>query len=280
MREFFYQQKKLQRREALLHGGELPRADFAAHLRFGIYGVDDALMIAGLAASVAGTGMGIAGNAEAQSAMNAARSSEVQKEKEFQQQGNQVFNKSLSTSGADAAKNTAAAGAAQRQNAFTALSQVAQPIAGAPLPSDQNPNPIVNGNDPTEQANSLAKTRGNAFTTLTSNAQSQEGGLQDWQARQSVNDAEANRQLSVIGDKARGSAALLPLEMQVAGTKGDALSGWGQLFSALGSVAGTAGAVGAGAGSPSFVDTQRTNILTRQAPGGGWLFGNVEPGDL
>lgn len=197
--------------------------------------------------------MGIAGNAEAQNAMNAARTREVQQERQLQDTANSVFQNSIAKAGSDTAKNQANTGTNQRENAFSALSQVAQPIVGAPLPSESNPNQVVNTEgppeggttSPTDQANALARARGNAWNTLTSNAAATEGGLRDWQTQQGIQNAEANRRLGVIGNEAQADAALLPVELQVASTKGDELSGWGSLVSALGSTASTAGAVGA-----------------------------------
>lgn len=215
-----------------------------------MYGIDDALLIGGLATSLAGTGMGIAGNMQAQDAMNSARSSEVQAEKQYENQANSVFQNSVSQQGAGTAKNEAAAGAAQRENAFNSLNQVAQPVVGAPLPTDTNSNPVVDTSgqtspgNPVERANSLASSRGSAFNTLTSNAAATEGGLQDWQTQEAVRNAEANRQIAPIASEAQGRAALLPTELQVAGASGDELSGWGSLVGALGSTAATAGAVG------------------------------------
>jgi hypothetical protein len=213
-----------------------------------MYGVDDALLVAGLAATVAGTGMGIAGNEEAQAAMSSVRTAERKRQDELQNEANSVFKKSLSTSGADMAKNKIAQGANQRQSVYNALKQVAEPIAGAPLPEDSNANPIV-GDDATAGAARRARARGGAWSALNSEAAAREGGYQDYEAEQALNNAEASRRLAVINNRARGWAGIMPTELEVASHKGDALSGWGQLVSALGSTAGMAGAVGVGSGA-------------------------------
>jgi hypothetical protein len=249
-------------------------------VRFGIYGVDDALLIAGLAATAAGTGMGAAANAQAQSQMNSVRSAEVKRESDLQNQANSVFQKSLSTAGADTAKKQVASGAAQRQSVYNALKQVAQPTAGAALPSDDaGANPVVTSDGATQTARRTASTRGNAWGNLTSGAAAQEGGYQDQQTDQALENADANRQIGVIGSKARGWAGIMPTEMEVASHSGDALAGWGQLVSALGSVAGVGGAMGYGGASNPWgsanLTTQPNTIVTGQAAGGGQLYGNV-----
>lgn len=218
-------------------------------LRCGVYGVDDALLLAGVAASAAGTGMGVAASAQDRSAMNNVRTIEARRQQDLQDQANGVFQKSLSASGADTAKKQTASGAAQRQSVYNALKQVAQPGTAAPATAADSPDAVVNTDNPTQTANSLATTRGNAWSTLTSGAASREGGYQDYDTDQALKNAEANRNLGVIGNRAAGWARIFPTELEVASHKGDALAGWGQLVSALGSVAGIGGAMGAGLGS-------------------------------
>ena len=271
----FYYQNRLRRRHQAELGIELDSPHIEACIHCNYIGVDDALLVAGLAATVAGTGASIAGNEAAQHQMEAVRTAERKRQDEVQNQANNVFKKSLSTQGADTAQNTVAKGAAQRQSVYNALKQVAQPVAGSPLPEDQESNPVVNTDGATPTANRLSTTRNNAWTALTSQAASREGGYQDYANSQELNNAEANRRLGVLNNQARGWAGIMPTEMQVASHAGDALAGWGQLVSALGSTAGMAGAARLGTTNPNTV-----NITDGQAPGGGPLWGNIETGDV
>lgn len=255
----FYFQNTLRRREAMARGDSPERSHMLATLRHHFYGVDDALLLAGVAASAAGTGMGVAGNAEAQSKMNQVRTAEVKRESDLQDQANSVFQKRLSTAGADTAKKQVDTGAAQRQSVYNALKQSTDPTVGTPLPAD-NPNPVVD--DATSSANTIAAKRGNAWTTLGSEAASKEGGYQDQATDQAVSNADANRRLGVIGNEASGWARVFPTELEVAGHAGDALSGWGQLVSALGSAAGMAGGMGIGVAKAAGTSMAGTPVTT------------------
>jgi hypothetical protein len=245
----FYFQNRLRRRSQRLLDIAMDRPNIEALLHCGIYGLDDALLLAGTAASLAGTGASIAASQESASAMNQQRSIEVKRQSVLQDQANQVFRKSLSTSGADTAKQQINTGAAQRQSIADAIKQVGQPDAASAAPTDNNPDTVVDSDGATRTANTLAATRGGAWSTLTSNAATREGGYQDQTSDQALNNADANRNLGVINNRARGWAGLFPLELSVASHKGDALAGWGQLVSALGSASSVAGASGAFAGN-------------------------------
>jgi hypothetical protein len=126
-----------------------------------------------------------------------------------------------------------------------------------------------------KRAQNVAQTAGDASRTAQTTAASRLGAYDDLSAQQQLNQAEASRQMAPIGSKAQGNARILPGQMEKASHEGDTLSQWGQIVSALGSVASMGAASGfgvAGAGA-SAAQTAATT--------GGWtgsLFSSLAGG--
>jgi len=222
------------------------------------------LLIAGLAASLGGTGMQIAGNAKAQSALNATRAQEVQQQAGFQKTAQHTVNDSLAQSTMPVAKQQMASGTADRLTAFQALQ-----AAGAPL-TDQSGQPTttnkVIGGTPTEQAAARAGTAGTAWSNLAANAQATEGGYGDWQTAQNVKNAKATGNLSAIGTQASDAASIYPIEQNVALQKGDQLSGWGQFLQTLGSLSMMGASIAAPAAPAAMTAAQGSSFMAGAGP--------------
>lgn len=195
------------------------------------------VLLAGLAATAIGTGLEVAGNAQDQSAINSAINTETQKQKGYQNQAFGVLNQNLAKQGAPAAQTAMGAGEAARENLTANLANAAQPAT--PTPTSASPDVA------TQEAQARASTAGNAWTKLATQAQAREGSYGDWGTALGIGNTETNSNLGVINNFARGTAALLPLQVQAAAHRGDPLSGWGSIISAIGSVASLAGATGA-----------------------------------
>lgn len=216
-----------------------------------------------------GTTMQILGNREDQSAISAARAKELAQQKALQAQANTVFQNSADNNSATTSNATLATGAATRGSLGSALQSLTNQGA-TPLPATSPTSYTVTGTNgnPMSDATTRAGAAGNAWGGVVNSARNKLGSYGDLETAQSINNANASNQLGVVSNKARGDANLLPLEVEVASHKGDALSGWGQIVSALGSVASMGAAAGIGAGSgaavggtlPAYVGTSQPTM--------------------
>jgi hypothetical protein len=200
------------------------------------------LLIAGLAATMAGTGMQIAGNMQGKSALNAVRSQEAQQQAGFQSKALGDVNASLAQSTPAVQQAQTQGGAANRLSMYQGLKS-----AGAPLtaPTETATTNTIVGGSPSARAGAVAGGASNAWQNLAASAQAQEGGQSDWQTQQGVKNALTMGKLGAIGTQASDAASIYPLEQQVALQKGDPLNGWGQLLSTLGSLSMLGAAVSA-----------------------------------
>lgn len=196
------------------------------------------LLIGGLAATLAGTGMQIAGNQQSKSALSNARAQEVQQQQAFQQKAQAQVNQSLPQSTSQNEQGQINQGAAQRYNAFKQLQSAVSPNS---MPAAAS-SPTADANSPTAQAASRAASTGGAWSDLQAQAQGQMGGIGDMQNQQNIKNALTMGSLGEIGTAAADQASIYPLEQQVALQKGDPLNGWGSLLSSLGSLSMMAGA--------------------------------------
>jgi hypothetical protein len=205
------------------------------------------LLIAGLAATMAGTGMQIAGNMQDKSALSAERARESQQQAGFQSKAQGDVNASLAQSTPAVQQQQSQAGAANRLSMYQGLKS-----AGAPLtaPTDTpTSNTIIGG--PSARAATVAGSAGGAWQDLAANAQAREGGRSDWQTQQGVKNAVTMGKLGAIGTEASDAASIYPIEQQVAMQKGDPLNGWGSLLSTLGGLSMMGAAVTAPAAAAS-----------------------------
>jgi hypothetical protein len=208
------------------------------------------LLAVGLLGGAVGTGLEVAGNIADKNAINSAEASTYGTLNQDQQKATAVMQQQEANQGAGVANNDIQSGAAQRNALSQVLQQAAQPASGTPLPASTADTAVRGATARTGNA-------GNAWSNIVNKAQDVQGGYGDWQTALNLGNQNTNQQLGVINTEARGTAGLLPLEVQAASHAGDALSGWGSIVSALGQVASLGAATGAfapaaAAGSPSI----------------------------
>lgn len=195
-------------------------------------GVFTPILAAGIGLAAAGAGLSIAANNADQSAINAARSKESAAQQGYQARASGIFNQNLPNNSAAAAQAEIAKGQGERQNAFSALRNVAQ----------TNSAPGIASATPAQAAAARASTAGNTYTGNQVAAQSKLGGYGDWATALGTANSNTNNQLGVINNEARGNAAQLPGQIERASHTGDSLGNWGRIIGALGTVVGGAGA--------------------------------------
>lgn len=195
------------------------------------------LALAGLALGAVGTGLSAAGAAKSRSAMSKTRAQFAAKQGALQDQSNDIFQDSLSKSTRKGAGAAISKGASDRQTAWHTLNDASAPIATAL--------PATSTSAPTNRAAKIAGGAASAWNNLNAGNQARAAGYGDWEDAQARKDADEAQKLGVINNFSQGDARVLPGELDAASRKGDALSGWGNIVSSLGSLAGTAGASGA-----------------------------------
>ena len=220
------------------------------------------LLIAGLAATMAGTGMQIAGNMQDKSALASERARETMQQSGFQSKALGDVNASLAQSTPAVAQAQTHGGAANRLTMYQSLKSAGAPLT-TPTPGGTG-NKIVGGT-PSSNAAAVAGGASNAWQNLAASAQAREGGQSDWQTQQGVKNALTMGKLGAIGTQASDAASIYPIEQQVAMQKGDPLNGWGSLLSTLGGLSMMGAAVSAPAASlnaagtgPGFMTTSGT----------------------
>lgn len=194
-----------------------------------------------LALTAAGSAAQAAGARRAAKAMAGARTAESIRQKGFQDEANAVVDDSLNKSGKDATDKGMADAAAQRAAASdAAVADVRSPIeaTGANLAGDQTANKIM----ATEGDVAAAKNLG--YATQQGRAKANLLSFNDVTFQNAINNIRAGQKLNTTGNFMRGSAGVLPIELEAASQKGEGLKTFGNLLSTAGSVVG----MGAGAG--------------------------------
>lgn len=212
----------------------------------GILGIDDLIIAAALAA--AGTGLQIAASNKAASKMNEANQAELLRQKQYQARATQVANQSISDSSPKNAWKELQMGEQKRTGEYAKLG--AQDL-GAIQPNTASPNSVVN-NPAAQRFQRGSQGVANAWSRVVGGGQARLGAGEDWGLNEKIRNQEANSKLQRIGSDAKISAGILPTEIDAASHSADAMKGWGQLVSALGSTVGLFGAVAgsaAGAGA-------------------------------
>ena len=216
------------------------------------------LLAAGAAAAAAGTGMNIAGNEQAANAMQQVRNNELLQQQGYQKAASNVFQNSVTQALPTNTNAVMAKGEQNRQSLAAALAAGSLPVA-QPLPATTSTPAAgqpAGQTGPMPQAQQEQNARTSAWTNLVGGARDKLGSYSDLSTQHGIQNAQATGNLAVINNKAQGEANLLPIELQVASQKGNSLSGWGQMVSALGSMAMMGGAGGLGMMGPSTATTQ------------------------
>lgn len=201
------------------------------------------LLAAAAALSAAGAGMSMAGNAKANSEMDAKRNAELLRQRGYQAEADAQFATSLDKSDVETADQQIDTGAAQREAAYANLRNATSGLTTTPA---RNQPVGEQASGAAARTTSSVQATNNAWTNLQGAARARLGGYQDWGLQSNIKDRRASQDLGITATKARQSANVLPLEMQDAAHAGDGLKAWGQLVGALGAVAGMGAAVGAG----------------------------------
>lgn len=217
---------------------------------FAIFGIDDAVLI-GMLATAAGAGLSYAGQRRASKEQQQVMEGYRTRNKGREAEAAKSFGESLSQSGRDDYDAAATEGQNLRESAYSRLGSVA---GGQALPTTSTGNRLVQS--PVAVNRAQVRNAGNAWNKLLGNAQAKLGATQDWKLQQAIKDNRVNQDLSRIGTDARSDLNnVVPLEMNEAAHKGDALQGWGQLLSAVGTLAGVGGATGAVGGAANSAAT-------------------------
>ena len=211
-----------------------------------------------LALTAAGSAAQAAGARRAAKAMEGARVAEGIRQKGFQDEATAVADDSLGKSGRDATETGMAQAAAERAAASdAAVAAVRAPIeaTGANLAGDQTANKLM----ATEGDAAASKNLG--YATQQGRAKANMLSFNDVTFQNAINNIRAGQQLNTTGNFMRGSAGVLPVELEYASKKGDSLKTLGTVLSTAGSVVG----MGAGSGwwdAPSQADIlNKTNSL-------------------
>jgi hypothetical protein len=173
--------------------------------------------------------------------MEGARVAESIRQKGFQDEANKVVDDSLNKSGrASTDASMKAAAEARAADAAAATAEVRKPIeaTGDNLAGDQSANKVMATEGDLQAARNLgyAGQQGAAKANLLS--------FNDMTFQNAINNIRAGQQLATTGNFMRGSAGVLPVEVEAASRKGDSLKTLGTVLSTAGSVVG----MGAGAG--------------------------------
>lgn len=186
------------------------------------------LALVGLAGTLLGTGLDIAGNAESQNAENKAKANEVAQQTGLQKQATATVQKNIAASTPQSVGTELNNAAANRTSAWESLNTEGQPVAEA-LPATQA--------GPSSEANKNAASAANSWNNLVSGAAAKEGSFNDLATEQGIGNQNTAEQLGEINTFSAGDARLLPLEEEVASQAGNKLSGWGDIVSSLGNLA-------------------------------------------
>ncbi len=213
------------------------------------------LALAALALSAAGTGVSMAASKQEQDKMNERATQEMQRQKGFQKQATGEFEKSLGQSGVERAKADTSKGSQilQDQYAKTASLPTGAESASASLPTSQ-----------------VSEERAGAQNQAARVSQANLGGISEWDINQWIKNLRAQQQLGHIANFARGSANVMPWEIQAASNSRAGEHALGTGLGLAGSLLGLygAGAAGLGAQAGSVAPT----VLSSEggAPSADW----------
>lgn len=244
----------------------------------------------GLALTAAGTAASAAGQKRAQKAMDGAREAERIRQKGFEDRSVAVSDASIA--GAEKANQDqfeAGALAKRKADAEAATAEVRAPIevAGQNLAGDQSANVLID----TERA--AQGSRALNFANQQGGAKAKILSFSDLNFNNAINNARALQDQNLIANAAKGSAALLPGDLEAASRKGQNLRTLGTLLQAAGTITGIGAGAGwwggaapaatgtigtaAGAEGAKLMGTTSADLALRGAPTG-YNFGQLSAG--
>lgn len=196
---------------------------------------------ASIALAAAGSVAQAAGVRKAQKAQAGAQEAERIRQKRYQSEADARASENLAATNKDATDKGMDKSKAEREAASAkAVSEVQAPLApsGENLAGDQTANAVIDA----ETAKQASK--GLGFALQQGSAKANLASLNDVMFQNAISNARANQDIGRIANFARGSADVLPIELEAAARRGQGLRTLGSLLSAGGQVVG----MGAGAG--------------------------------
>lgn len=175
------------------------------------------------AASVAGTGLSMAGAQEARDAANRATSQELERQRKLQVQAEQQYAMARNQATPEQAASTISGAANQRQQDY-------QQIQGLPLSYSQ---------PGTQIGKAVVNARDAANLNLSNRARAALSGYDQWLLNRQIEQQQTGNLLGVTAGLARSSGNVLPIELGAAQHAGDTLSGVGSLLGTAGSAMGS-----------------------------------------
>lgn len=175
------------------------------------------------AASVAGTGLSMAGNQAVQDRANQVTNAELQRQRQFQDQAQAQYQQARNQSTVGEAQSGIKEGANQRLGDYQQLQQ-STPLSFS-QPGTQIGKAVVNARDA-------------ANLDLSNRARSALSGYDQWLLQRMIQQQQSGNLLGMTAGMARSSGNVLPMELNQATHAGDTLGGIGGLLSGVGNAAG------------------------------------------
>lgn len=192
-------------------------------------------LLAGIGLALAGTAAQVSASAQARAAAERKTRKELLRQQEFKEGARRAFNVSLEQSTPEVAQRQIGQGTEQRQQEYERVKNLPFSSAGEVVPG--SPSSVVETTKRAGQEQGLSL------------AQARLGGYTNWDLQQAIKNLRANQAIGLESSLARGSANVLPFELQDAAHAGDTLAGIGSLLSTVGAGLGTYGVLSAPAAS-------------------------------
>jgi len=233
------------------------------------------LTIASVALIGSGTAMQMQGAEKAKKAQDSANLAELQRQKGYREKSFGLFDQSLGYNQGDA---QIAREAKESSDLNSIFQQAADNVFSSASPSGTNP---MSGVSEAPKAigdiykKSMNEARGSIQNALTARAAL--GGFSKMLGNTSIQNQQISNAQNPLGNFMRGSAGILPMELQAASHAGDKLANIGAVLSALGTVAGL-GATGMGMGAGGSAPIGDGSMAAMNGAGGGQ--GYIHPAAL
>lgn len=230
------------------------------------------LTITSIALVGAGTAMQMQGEKKAQKAIDSANAAELLRQRKYQDESFGLFDKSLAYNEGGSQQDREAKNSSDLNLKFQEAADLvfsgASPFGNNAMESVQDAPKAIGD----VYKKSMSDARGSIQNMLTAKAAL--GGFTKMLGDTSIQNQGIVNQQTPIGGYMRGSAGVLPLELQVASRAGDKYKNIGTLMSALGTVAGM-GATGMAAGGGGAAPIGDGSMAAMRGAGGG--AGYVHP---
>jgi hypothetical protein len=185
--------------------------------------------------TAAGAGLSYAGQRRSAKATQNVWESFRKRNKAREAEAGAAVDTAIAKSGADTFDADAAAGAARRESAYESLASLPTPTT---LPETGNKTVTE------PQAKASVKNAGTAWSRLMNRAQSRLGARQDALLNNAVRGNRTQDELNKVSNFSRSDLNnVVPVQLEAAARKGDALQGWGSLLNTAGMLMGISSAL-------------------------------------